>query len=578
MMSNNVILFHSKVEYAEELINNIKSLGNDVNDFSINISEVLQGLEENIKIMKEKAGDEKLAKKMFMDGIYIEAIGKVDEIIASLENSLLYLQIISNCNSINSLEDLDEVELNNIVNSLIEELKKVKMEDFSCFLDYDKTIRLLYETIYKIIKLEYINSCLTSSRLYDYVSSDKADRIFISTLIMEDIRIARESGKNTVKLEQIISEKKTRQLDCEEYFNDELIKEITSIYEKERIISTANKRILSLSKDYQENIFLLEKSEERYDEVKETITLVSDTLKKKKKQKIKDIIKAIISYIVSFSLLGITLVGPFFIKTKKVKTIKTVTNSTTLDWKKQEEEYLPEDDNCIYLEMYDPWEEEDYGYSRDIYKFSLPYEEYKDKELEELLDYKFLTPLVMDIENAEKNTETSLQLDYEQLYIDTFYELIKIEQIPEDFIYIRSIKDQLPVILLAFLINFKIHKRVILEYKEFLDDDYEEFLLLPNILSTSFWLKNQKEKAWSKEEITEYEVLMNELIKKEDELEKRMAYLLSTNEEIKMRYERMIKEPALKDILNNFVKKECYELDSIDTFDISEGKKRTLKK
>ena len=53
---------------------------------------------------------------------------------------------------------------------------------------------------------------------------------------------------------------------------------------------------------------------------------------------------------------------------------------------------------------------------------------------------------------------------------------------------------------------------------------------------------------------------------------------LSTNKEIEMKYNELLKEPALKDILNNFVRQECYELDSIDTFDISEGKKRTLKK
>lgn len=578
MMPNNVILFRSKVEYAEALINNIKSLGNSISDFSINISEVLQGVEENVRIMKEKVGNEKLAKKMFMDGIYIEAIGKIDEIIASLENSLLYLQIISNCNSINSLEDLDEVELNNIVNSLIEELKKVKMEDFSCFLDYDKTIRLLYETIYKIIKLEYINSCLTSSRLYDYVSSDEADRIFISTLIMEDIRLARESGNNTVKLEQIISKINTKPFDCEGYFNETLIKEITCIYERERIINISKKRVLSLSKSYQENLLVLEKSKKEHDNIEVAIVSVNGMLKKKKKQKIKDIIKAIISYIISISFLGILLVGPFLIKTKKVKTIKTVTNSTTLDLKKQEEDYLSEDDNYIYLEMFDPWKEEDFGYSRDTYKFSLPYEEYKDKDLEEILSYKHLIPLVMDLENAEKNTEFSLQLDYADLYIDTFYELIKIEQVPEDFIYTRSIQDQLPIILFAFVIGCGAFRGALSEYEDYLNEVDVKFSFFSSIIYNKLWLKNQRKHVWGKEEILKHKRLIKKLINNKEKLERSMAYLLSTNKEIEMKYNELLKEPALKDILNNFVRQECYELDSIDTFDISEGKKRTLKK
>lgn len=577
-MPNNVILFRSKVEYAEALINNIKSLGNSISDFSINISEVLQGVEENVRIMKEKVGNEKLAKKMFMDGIYIEAIGKIDEIIASLENSLLYLQIISNCNSINSLEDLDEVELNNIVNSLIEELKKVKMEDFSCFLDYDKTIRLLYETIYKIIKLEYINSCLTSSRLYDYVSSDEADRIFISTLIMEDIRLARESGNNTVKLEQIISKINTKPFDCEGYFNETLIKEITCIYERERIINISKKRVLSLSKSYQENLLVLEKSKKEHDNIEVAIVSVNGMLKKKKKQKIKDIIKAIISYIISISFLGILLVGPFLIKTKKVKTIKTVTNSTTLDLKKQEEDYLSEDDNYIYLEMFDPWKEEDFGYSRDTYKFSLPYEEYKDKDLEEILSYKHLIPLVMDLENAEKNTEFSLQLDYADLYIDTFYELIKIEQVPEDFIYTRSIQDQLPIILFAFVIGCGAFRGALSEYEDYLNEVDVKFSFFSSIIYNKLWLKNQRKHVWGKEEILKHKRLIKKLINNKEKLERSMAYLLSTNKEIEMKYNELLKEPALKDILNNFVRQECYELDSIDTFDISEGKKRTLKK
>lgn len=577
-MPNNVILFHSKVEYAEALINNIKSLGNSMNDFSINISKVLQGVEENVRIMKEKVGNEKLAKKMFMDGIYIEAIGKIDEIIASLENSLLYLQIISNCNSINSLDDLDEVELNNIVNSLIEELKKVKMEDFSCFLDYDKTIRLLYETIYKIIKLEYINSCLTSSRLYDYVSSDKAGRIFISTLIMEDIRLARESGKNTVKLEQIISSINVNLFDEELYFNKELIKEITCIYERERIINISQKRVLSLSKSYQKNLLVLEKSKKEHNNIEVAITSVNGTLKKKKKQKIKDIIKAIISYIISISFLGILLVGPFLIKTKKVKTIKTVTNSTTLDLKKQEEEYLSEDDNYIYLEMFDPWKKDTSGYSRDTYKFSLPYEEYKDKDLEEILSYENLIPLVMDLENAEKNTEFSLQLDYADLYIDTFYELIKIEQVPEDFIYTRSIQDQLPIILFAFIIGCGAFLGVLLEYEDYLNGVDVKFSFFSSIIYNKLWLKNQKKHVWGKKEILKHERLIKELINNKEKLERSMAYLLSTNKEIEMKYDELLKEPALEDILNNFVRQEHHELDSIDTFDISEGKKRVLKK
>lgn len=560
MISDNAIVFQAKIDYVRMLIDNISFLGKDTEEFSLAVDELLKQVDDKIKEIISKGeiqviNGEKVARKMLIDGVYLEAINKIDKIISSLDNYLVYFQTMSNCAYVDKLENIDKLELEQIIDSLITCLKKIRGSETVYFKDEEKVVRMLYDTVYKVIKLEYRINNDKKSRLYDYVYDYKTDKIFISKLILEEIKKIKEDGIDASRLEHIVNKINRSSFSEDVYFNEELIKEIASIYDRDKI----KENILALSKNYNDNIKSIEYSRELLDENNDCI----DEVKTNRCTKIKDISKAIISYILSLAIVGSLAAIPF-IKGKKVKTITTKTNVETMASDEVEEKYLEynENINSVYIEILEPYERIDNleSYGRNTYRYEMDYNLYGDKEIDEILELIDLDKILSYLGKVEPVYETKNgNLDYYDLYEETIYELVKIKQIPDDYIYemnedVVANTLVLSLGLLAFDIAFTICG------KRFL------------ILGTTSWLID-KRRDWTTEDQEDLE----ELLRDKKELEKKIRYLLDTNEEIRNKYYEMMKDPRVKEMLNELTKEKSNVLIK-DIDEKNKGRKRVLQK
>ena len=560
MISDNAIVFQAKIDYVRILIDNINFLGKDTEEFSLVVDELLKQVDDRIKKIISRGevqviNGEKVARKMLIDGVYLEAINKIDKIISSLDNYLVYFQTMSNCTYVDKLENIDELELEQIIDSLITCLKKIRGSETVYFKDEEKAVRMLYDTVYKVIKLEYRINNDKKSRLYDYVYDYKTDKIFISKLILEEIKNIKEDGIDVLELEHIVNKINRSSFSEDVYFNEELIKEIASIYDRDKI----KENILALSKNYNDNIKSIEYSRELLDENNDCI----DEVKTNRCTKIKDISKAIISYILSLAIVGSLAAIPF-IKGKKVKTITTKTNIETMASDEVEEKYLEYDENTnsVYIEILEPYERIDNleSYGRNTYRYEMDYNLYGDKEIDEILELIDLDKILSYLGKVEPVYETKNgNLDYYDLYEETIYELVKIKQIPDDYIYemnedVVANTLVLSLGLLAFDIAFTICG------KRFL------------ILGTTSWLID-KRRDWTTEDQEDLEELLHD----KKELEKKIKYLLDTNEEIRNKYYEMMKDPRVREMLNELAKDKSNVLIK-DIDEKNKGRKRVLQK
>ena len=566
MISDNAIVFQAKIDYVRILIDNINFLGKDTEEFSLVVDELLKQVDDRIKEIISRGevqviNGEKVARKMLIDGVYLEAINKIDKIISSLDNYLVYFQTMSNCAYVDKLENIDKLELEQIVDSLITCLKKIRGSETVYFKDEEKAVRMLYKTVYKVIKLEYRISNDKKSRLYDYVYDYKTDKIFISKLILEEINSIKKDGRDVSKLEHIVNKINRSSFSEDVYFNEELIKEIVNIYDNNKI----KESILTLSKRYNDNIKSIEYSRELLDENNDCV----DEVKTNRHKKTKDISQAIISYILSLAIVGSLAVAPFT-KGKKVKTITTKTNIETMANDEVEEKYLEYDENTnsVYIEVLEPYERignlESYG--RNTYRYEIDYNLYGDKEITEILELIDLDKILSYLEEVEPVYETKNgTLDYYDLYEDTIYELVKIKQIPDDYIY--KIDLYLACIsLLIFAVLFSID--FAFTGMPF-DDIYRQRFL---ILGTTSWLID-KRRNWT----TEDKDKLKKLLRDKKELEKKIRYLLDTNEEIRNKYYEMMKDPRVREMLNELAKDKSNVLIK-DIDEKNKGRKRVLQK
>lgn len=566
MISDNAIVFQAKIDYVRILIDNINFLGKDTEEFSLVVDELLKQVDDRIKEIISRGevqviNGEKVARKMLIDGVYLEAINKIDKIISSLDNYLVYFQTMSNCTYVDKLENIDKLELEQIIDSLITCLKKIRGSETVYFKDEEKAVRMLYDTVYKVIKLEYRINNDKKSRLYDYVYDYKTDKIFISKLILEEIKKIKEDGIDASRLEHIVNKINRSSFSEDVYFNEELIKEIVNIYDNNKI----KESILTLSKRYNDNIKSIEYSRELLDENNDCI----DEVKNNRRTITKDISKAIISYILSLAILGSLAVAPFT-KGKKVKTIRTKTNIETMASDEVEEKYLEYDENTnsVYIEVLEPYERignlESYG--RNTYRYEIDYNLYGDKEIAEILELIDLDKILSYLEEVEPIYETKNgTLDYYDLYEETIYELVKIKQIPDDYIYKLDLYLAC-ISLLIFAVLFSID--IAFTGIPF-DDIYRQRFL---ILGTTSWLID-KRRNWT----TEDKDKLKKLLRDKKELEKKIRYLLDTNEEIRNKYYEMMKDPRVKEMLNELTKDKSNVLIK-DIDEKNKGRKRVLQK
>lgn len=538
MTTDNLILFQSKLSYAEMLISSINTLGKDTTEYLNKISTIKKEVEYSTKSCNNT--NEKLANKMINEAIYMQAISEINSIITSLENFLVYFQIESNCDYVSDIVSDNESELKDISNNLISCLKKIKEIDVLTFPNYAKILNSLYEAIYKVIKIEFISNGLTNSKLYDYIVKDKVSKSYISTLIIKEINTLRSKDLDLKKLELIINNINSNTFDEDIYFDSSIIKEIIIICEDTKILESIIKRVKDLQECYNKNTEEMKKIDRAISNSDETIKDIEKKLEISQKNKFKDITRAVISYALSISIFALTFIGPFFVKHKKVKTTTTTTNTLSME-ETINEEYLKEKENTIYLQMYDPWVKKDSAeYTRDIYKFILPYEEYFDKEIEEIIKYSNIYSLIEDINVTSKRTESASEINTNDMYIDPYYELVKTYQNLNDYTYAQSLKDNLILILIGQVICYIDFIYLTKEYKKNKENADYKLPILSDVRNITLWLKKQKDKKWNAKEIKEYKEIITRLLKEQEDMKIEIEEILKENNNIEFTTRKII--------------------------------------
>lgn len=546
--ADSAILFQSKVSYARLLINNVNTLGVDTTKDLEEIEKISNNIQSKVKA---SSGVEMLAGKMTAEGAYLEAITNIDKIIVSLERHIVGFQIRNNCEYVSKIQNISSSELKDVVDNLISSLKSLKKSDPSFVVDYSVLVLDLYEAIYRVMKLEYMVSGFVSSILFDYVSKDMASRSFISTLIVKDVNSLRNEAADLTKIDGLISRARENAFDDVYYFNEDVIKEIIKIKHKEELVVILKNTVGKLRERYDENFSKTIDCYKKIESNDKKIDSVKKALKETHKRKIKDISSSVVSSVLSVSVLGMLLVGPYFIKNKKVKTTITITNSLS-DEIDVSDEYLTEDKegNTIYLEMYDPWVKDENGnYVRDVYKYELPYEEYVNRDIMDVIDYDNLNVLVNDVGAVSEEKEVIDELDLDAFYSDPWFRFVKREQNVDDIKYERTVKDNLTFILFGNFLCIQHLIDLVKEYEKNKSDNNYRLHLLSGIRNSVLWLKKQRNTVWSDETFKEYEKRISVLLKDQDDLRRTFEMFKAENDEIEKMLSAMLEEPAISEII-----------------------------
>lgn len=550
MATNNAdraILFQSRVNYAKMLINNVSTLGTDTSKYSRDVDNLLFDVRSKVKSLK---GTEKLAAKMTVEATYLEANTKIDEIILSLDRHIIGYQIKNNCDYVNKMQDISSAELRSVVDSLISSLKNLKKSDPNFMVEYSSLVAELYEAIYKVIKLEYMANGLASSRLFDYVLKDKSSRSYIWTLIIKEVNALRSTSADLSKLDLLINKAKEEAFDDDVCFSADIIKEIIKVSHGKELETIFKKTTLDLRKRYTDNFNQSVESCKQIEKCEEEVAAAKNDLKSARKRKLKDISTAIVSSVLSVSFLGILLVGPFFIKHKKVKTTTTITNtlSNAIDINN---EYLAKNiEATTYLEMFDPWVKTDNGrYLRYVYRLGLPYDEYCDKDIAEIIAYDNLETLLDGVSTADKKTEYAEELSEEDFYAEPWFRFVKKEQDLDDYIYERTVKNNAIYILFGMLFCVE-HLKYIAKCYEDLKWDVDNCLpLLAGVRNTVLWLNKQKDAVWDEEILKEYEERITLLLRRQEELRNQVGTLEDENDEIEEILSKMMADPTIAAVI-----------------------------
>lgn len=564
MIQDNAIIFHSKVDMAKILIRNIESLGKDTQDFNQILDELIFEVDKNIANININE-IEKSARKMVIDGIYLEAIKKIEKIITSLNNYSVYFRTMSSCEYINKLEKIDDKELSLVIENLISCLNEIRSSETVYFKDEESAIRLLYKTVYKVIKLEYLNNPNKSSKLFSYVNNYQIDKIFISKLIISEIDKLKQDGEDIAKIELILH-KMNSSFSEDLYFNEELIKELAYFKENSLLENKTREEIMKISEEYTKNSTQIESTKHKINEINKDVDNNKKELNDYKKELNKSITKRILSFILIASLTVAPFGGLYFlVRTKKTKNITTSYNITSMsdgDFSSEYEDASASIANDrLYVKVSNPYVKDLKGYYQDYWTYDLNYEDYDEMPLEDIAKNLDIEKIYASLSETERQTLYKESLNYEDLIGETTYELVKIDNIPEDYKYVIGFENVFMVIIVGLVVSVTIY--------ELLDFAYDGFI--------DWFEMNKEDKDEYKDYIDGYKDYIQELLANKEELIKKMYYLLDTNAEIKKRYEEMMKDPAIMEIVSKIGNSIDLSLMNEEE-KISKGKKRVLEK
>lgn len=366
--------------------------------------------------------------------IYTDAITSLDKINISIVSQYERYYKINFC-----IEELNQkikcankFNVDSLVKDCLELMKKIKSTNVVSYDEVKEIIESIYETVYKVIKLEIIYT--NSDSLLSYIKNDEVDISYIVKLIKEDIKKADQANEELVSK---VYEIDRNGFDDIYFLNKELIV-LLSLGDDDHLTSEVKKSFLDKISRYNDISYNLRREKDSSIEAANKI----EDIKKSSKNLFWRILGKKAFFLLNLGLLTSAILGSVVglkeaTKKKEYKTITTTYDSSipSID---PAIEYLPDTLNSRTLIEYSPWEEPGYfrdEYTRNVYTYNL---DGLDVYYENVEDY--LTSDIKEYVTVSSEVQYSIEVPEED-YSENKYVISQVYQDKDDYRMVDSIGD-----------------------------------------------------------------------------------------------------------------------------------------
>lgn len=414
-MKDQALEYKSLLNKVELMINNISELGINTEKYKNILKNIVNEVENKTNISKEV---DEIGMLLIQD--YENGIKKLRKLESHLEEYNVYFKSLNTCNYIDTKIENENTKyiVNDYSNKIIEVLKNINNSSTLHYEEEKKIIEKVYDTAYKIIKLEIITN--GNSIVYDYIKKYDTHLYFINDIVLKEINRFNLKDDKYYKIKEKIYEIKSNGLD-HSYFDLGLIKLLLCYDDNNDLKNNIYIELNNILKEIEENTKkALEKNKDN-EEIRTNIENIKDYAIYLKK----DICKKTLSVLLSiFITLGI---GTGIYKvTKRLSTDKGYKMITTTYSNKhgltEEEKFVKKNMIDSYpktlIKEYGVWQKYvDGTLRRDVISYDV-----SNYEFENIEDY-----LKNDLEyyNVEGivSSETKSQYDATNLYKEEFLEV-----------------------------------------------------------------------------------------------------------------------------------------------------------
>lgn len=204
---------------AELMIANIDGIGFDVSEYEKVLKEISDSVKDNVKVSYNKG----FARANYeMD--YSNGIMELNKLINHLEKYDVYFKVLNSCEWLDiriTDKNITNDELKQYVGEMAYNLKRIVNSDT---MDYDNekhVVEMVFETAYKIIKLELMMT--GNSSLYDYINREDINISYFNIIIKEELATLKGKSNNDTFLREKLFQIRKNGINSN-YFDLELIK------------------------------------------------------------------------------------------------------------------------------------------------------------------------------------------------------------------------------------------------------------------------------------------------------------------------------------------------------------------
>ena len=551
-MKDQALEYKSLLNKIELMINNISELGINTEKYKTILKDIINEVENRTN--NSRVVDE-IGMLLIQD--YENGIKKLRRLESVLEEYNVYFKSLNTCNYIDTKIENENAKsiLNDYSDKIIEILKSINNSNTLYYEDERKIIEKIYDTAYKIIKLEIITN--GSSNVYDYIKKYDTHLYFINDVVLKEINRLNLKDDKYSRIKEKIYEIKSNGID-QSYFDLGLIKLLLCYDDNNEFKNNIYIELNNILKEIEDNTKNAFEKNKDNEEIRNIIENIKDYISYLKKDICKKTLSVFLSLFITLGIgLGIHKVS------KKLSIIKCYQMTTTTYSKenglKKEEKLINKNTvdarPLTVIKEYGIWKKTDVQGNLKRYIKSYDVSTYEFDNIEDYLNYDLD---YYDVK-AKKTHETESQHDITNLYKEKYIEVeqnhIDKQEIIEQYSLAFHIFTEIMLYVGYIIIICVTYHNKTENYKNTILSNIEE--IIDNIKK----LKSDNEKKRKhleqlKINIEELYQIINdnkELMQKFNKLYEENKYLLNNTNELYEKFNELT--------LNT----ESYELNKIDT-------------